>query len=545
MFKAYTQDGTGYRSYWFQYQDFYSALQLVSNELGSGSVTGLDKHIFYTGESPEDWEYGLVNIAAFLAHAMTESIGTDACDEFHWEQNSDQSASCDKTNDNKCYDNHYAISNACGQHGQNYQDFVCSAEEEHMQCEPDRNLILQATTSSVYPNAPPPLSCRPRSTGESYTGYWDVPTGKELSLFPYENTYGRTDVEGCCYWGRGALHTKGVCNIGKINYYLGKKAADEGRKSRYPSTDFCQFPEAICAAPESREMRWVTSMFDWMERVQSYDDTIGWNYVRKLKDFVDGGLVDFEFLESTSGILNKGCHDPPCVGSGPKISGGYGAGLVHLAEERVTNFQQILIALEAGGEEALLRALIKYFTDRQDIMNSEILRSQTPQGQLYPSYRYQLADFLSALTYISETGVGGRKFYIGEARVPEGVRYGIVNAIMFLSQGYKESIQYDACDENNWQLVNDRFPLSNACGQLDMSYQDMHCREDEAFMECPVKAEMEQVALTSAGWFQAPAPFKCGPTSKFPTTGFWDYDLGRENNGDAYANAKGRVDVEG
>ena len=72
----------------------------------------------------------------------------------------------------------------------------------------------------------------------------------------------------------------------------------------------------------------------------------------------------------------------------------------------------------------------------------------------------------------------------------------------------------------------------------------MHCTEDEAFMECPVKPEMEQYALTSALWFQAPAPFKCGPRSKFPTTGFWDYDLGKENNKDAYANDRGRVDVE-
>ena len=36
--------------------------------------------------------------------------------------------------------------------------------------------------------------------------------------------------------GRGALHTRGICNLGKINYYLGKKASDDGRVSRYPDT---------------------------------------------------------------------------------------------------------------------------------------------------------------------------------------------------------------------------------------------------------------------------------------------------------------------
>jgi hypothetical protein len=33
--------------------------------------------------------------------------------------------------------------------------------------------------------------------------------------------------------------------------------------------------------------------------------------------------------------------------------------------------------------------------------------------------------------------------------------------------------------------------------------------------------------------------------SKYPITGYWDYDMGRENNADAYANARGRVDIEG
>ena len=27
-------------------------------------------------------------------------------------------------------------------------------------------------------------------------------------------------------------------------------------------------------------------------------------------------------------------------------------------------------------------------------------------------------------------------------------------------------IQYDACDENSWDFVNGKYPLSNACGQL-------------------------------------------------------------------------------
>lgn len=74
------------------------------------------------------------------------------------------------------------------------------------------------------------------------------------------------------------------------------------------------------------------------------------------------------------------------------------------------------------------------------------------------------------------------------------------------------SLGSNAC--NLWMLLSPSFH-----DNLDMSYQDMHCNEEEAYMECPVKPEMEQYALTSALWFQAPAPFYCGPKSKYPTTG--------------------------
>ncbi len=31
-------------------------------------------------------------------------------------------------------------------------------------------------------------------------------------------------------------------NFGKLNYFLGKRAADEGRESKYPDVDFCKDP---------------------------------------------------------------------------------------------------------------------------------------------------------------------------------------------------------------------------------------------------------------------------------------------------------------
>lgn len=193
VFRSYSKEGLSYRSYWFQYTDFMSALKLMSEK----SITGNAKHLFYLGDSPPEWEYGLVNVAAFLGQAMSESISKDACDEYNWEVNSDDFSNNEEDGTVKP-DEHYALSNACGQGGMNYQEFHCDAEESHMECEVDRNMKIQATTGEVYPNAPPPLTCWPRTVTDSFTGFWDVMTGGMSGAFPYKNSFGRTDVEGCC-----------------------------------------------------------------------------------------------------------------------------------------------------------------------------------------------------------------------------------------------------------------------------------------------------------------------------------------------------------
>jgi len=138
------------------------------------------------------------------------------------------------------------------------------------------------------------------------------------------------DVEGCCYWGRGVIQTTGICNFGKLNYYLGKRAADEGRSSRYPQLDFCLDPGIICASKEHTELKWIAGMFYWVESLQSYDEG-GWNYINELHKFVDGGMAGSSFIDAVSGIVNRGCHNPPC-GTGP----------VDGALERAGNFNKVL-----------------------------------------------------------------------------------------------------------------------------------------------------------------------------------------------------------
>ena len=148
------------------------------------------------------------------------------------------------------------------------------------------------------------------------------------------NAAGRTDVEGCCWWGRGVIQTSGVCNFGKLNYFLGKRAADEGRESRYPTIDFCKDPEAICSSKEHKELKWIAGFFYWINEVQPYERD-GWNYIAELHKFVEGGMVGDSFINAVSGIVNRGCHNPPC-GTG-ELDGG---------PERAQNFREVIDAMK-------------------------------------------------------------------------------------------------------------------------------------------------------------------------------------------------------
>ena len=62
----------------------------------------------------------------------------------------------------------------------------------------------------------------------------------------------------------------------------------------------------------------------------------------------------------------------------------------------------------------------------------------------------------------------GLTFYLGEPSVA-GTQAGLVNIAAFIAQCMKETIKYNACDENNWDIINGMYPLSNVCGQLGQS----------------------------------------------------------------------------
>ena len=307
---SYTAAGVSYQSTLYRFEDFMQSLKVMGKE-GFGA-----DFEFFLFDSTDDYIYGMVNTAAFLANAMVESISTDSCDEIHEEG----------------INGRYAISNSCGQYKRSYQHETC--ENSAYSCNVDRNMRVTAVTAAPGARAPPPFMCKP---GNSYTGYWDTSTGVPV-IAAYSNSNGRTEVEGCCFWGRGSLSTKNVCNIGRLNLYLGKGGAMQNRDVLYPDIDFCADPEATCSSPVANELRWRTGMLEWADRVQRYKDD-GWSYENQLKQLVDGNLESSsmrDFITSTSRILSSGCHKRGCAHSyNPDME-------IRRLDERIANFDIII-----------------------------------------------------------------------------------------------------------------------------------------------------------------------------------------------------------
>eukprot|EP01082_Thalassiosira_pseudonana_P004651 g4370.t1 g4370 contig15:888758-891022(-) len=278
---------------------------------------------FFLGENNQlkGLNYGLVNLAAFLANAMVEGIRIDSCEEWN-------------TDDIDGTGWKYPLSNSCGMNTREYTREVCR-EDVNYQCPTDNTMEITATSKpgenwiEKGKAGPPPLSCAPSDGG--YPGYYDALTDTVVQA-AFANTRGRVDTEGCCWWGRGALLTRGRCILGKLNKYLGKGALDEGYSAPFRYINFCSTPNAICDSYSTRELRWILGFFEWSEVIQPYNNIgDGWNYYDKLKEFVDGGMRDDKFFLSTINILTRKCNDGLCQ----NIE-------IPFEEERKANFRRII-----------------------------------------------------------------------------------------------------------------------------------------------------------------------------------------------------------
>lgn len=192
-FMSRTWDGRLFPSYLYRYEHFMDALEKMA-------TVGVDGSLFYFGHgqkvqssrrdrrelqttsfgevfdelgptevSKNSLVYGLVNIAAFLAQAMADSIIHDACDELNTTPLPMDDADgwgLDDGNDHY----RFPISNACGQGGRNYEDEICTLSDEKYDCvmqmntDELRDMEARGVSKGRWGGAPGPFYCGPKET---------------------------------------------------------------------------------------------------------------------------------------------------------------------------------------------------------------------------------------------------------------------------------------------------------------------------------------------------------------------------------------------
>jgi len=317
---------------------------------------------------------------------------------------------------------------------------------------------------------------------------------------------------GCCWWGRGIIQTKGTCSFGKLNYYIGKRASDEGRQSLFPDVDFCQNPEAICGSQYSRELIWMSGLFEWIDRVQSYNQG-GFNYLTELHKFADSGMKDDVFITKVGSIVQSGCHNPPCQRAGCleyPCDGAYPVNENAVVIKAFRSFSQLNLWNEfeetlggshkpspaptvckrtnctdiptyspvretkrptnkpivvktrqptpqPTGEFDIRRRkfdeLSRYLKQRKRAIESTVFVSKSRSGfGNVRSRLYTLDGFLATLKDLAISGVEDMFFDIGQGAEGSSDQ-GLVNIALFLSHAMTRGIIYDTCEEVNDHLI--------------------------------------------------------------------------------------------
>jgi hypothetical protein len=98
-----------------------------------------------------------------------------------------------------------------------------------------------------------------------------------------------------------------------------------------------------------------------------------------------------------------------------------------------------------------------------------VFQYQTPSGGWLPSTLYTWKDMIEGVKIMATQGVGKQKLFVGEG---SNYKYGLVNLAAFLGESMKETIMYNACDENNWsdpkyvqKVGGQPYTSSYACGR--------------------------------------------------------------------------------
>lgn len=358
----------------YKWADFLEGLNAMHNTGVAGNKYWL---IDPNADDATNIKYAKVAIAAFLAQSMQETIRYNACDENNWSD----------TRSGEVVD--YPMSSGCGQLGQAYSDYGYNAttgRDHPYSCPRNEKMEVSAITHARWYGAPGPVFAVPDAVLEERgllvngsVGRWShsdghcnvvpkkvdtskqawerndcqVYEGQKAGKWIWDGSSGKS-VQGCGWWGRGVIQTTGRMNFGTLNHYLGRSHVDPSTIGKnidgvnveappanplYPELDFCSDPGLICSSEQNREIKWIAGLFYWVTSVQAYSNEGGpyadWNYYTELKKYVDGGLRGTEFIDDVSGIVNRGCPDSTCPGSGE----------VHALKGRYENFKKVLNVL--------------------------------------------------------------------------------------------------------------------------------------------------------------------------------------------------------
>ena len=129
--------------------------------------------------------------------------------------------------------------------------------------------------------------------------------------------------------------TRGTCNFGRINHYLGINAVSMGYVNFY-DVDFCVYPEVVCNSPYSKDLRWVVGYFEWIDKVQTFNRTR--SYMDELDRLIENGLNETSaFIDIVGWALPISCAEASAL-CDPNID-------LQLIDERRDNFLTLLDAL--------------------------------------------------------------------------------------------------------------------------------------------------------------------------------------------------------
>ncbi len=178
----------------------------------------------------------------------------------------------------------------------------------------------------------------------------------------------------------------------------------------------------------------------------------------------------------------------------------------------------------------------------EEVINTEAFLYEISQGKYAPSTVYKWNDFLQGLSSMYNVGIAGKKLWLFDENADDetNAKYAKVAIAAFLSQSMKETIRYNACDENNWSIATGDpvdYPLSSSCGQLQQDYASYGVNPTTGVdhpYSCPRAPKMEVTATTHAGWYGAPAPLFAAPDSVLDeagllvngSVGYWNFGGG-------------------